>query len=112
MVHVVVGLQHHRQSAVVAGFWGSDHAIYYFFLQHEVLVNHPVGYFKQSKQDGRGNIVGQVAHHAKRRGELPEVKFQHIHFVNRELVFPATGSKFLCQVPINFNHLQVIHCLE
>ena len=66
----------------------------------DVLVLHHINMGQQVKQDGRGNVVGQIADHAHLGhvhvlGDLGEIHAQHVGLGHREL---AVAAKALRQI--------------
>ena len=109
LFHLKTRLQHDAQAAIVGAVRGGHHAIDHLFLQHEVLVLHHVHMVEQVKQDGRGDVVGQVAHHAQlgrveALGQFGEVDLQHIRFGHAQL---GVATQFSRQIAVDFNHLKV-----
>ena len=114
LFHLVARLQHDAQAAIVGAVGRGHHAIDHLFLQHEVLVLNHRHMVEQVKQDGRGDVVWQVAHHAQlgrveALGQLSEVDLQHIRFGHAQL---GVAAQFSRQVAVDFNHLQVPQALH
>ena len=64
------------------------------------------------EQDGGGNIVGQVAHHADWSGQAGEIKIERVAFVHSQPVCRMGDTQALHQIAVDFNHMQMIEALE
>ncbi len=69
----------------------------------------------QAKQNGRGDVVGQVAHHPQ-RSALPaqrlEVEFERIHLVHAKRVRVKARAKLCRQIPVQLDHVETSGGLE
>jgi hypothetical protein len=85
-------------------------ALNHFELQHEVHVLDEAGVFEQVKDEGRGDVVGQVAHHPQRfvaRGQRAVVEGEGVGAVEPEVRVDAEGSEEgRGQVPIQLNRVE------
>ena len=92
--HPTVILHHHREPAI--GFIARHRAeaLDNFELQHKVHILNKLAHLNQVKQQGRGNIVGQVADKAHWSAvmKLGKVGFQGIATKNTKV---RIGGKFL-----------------
>jgi hypothetical protein len=70
---------------------------------------------QQVEQDGAGDVVGQVAHHAQRpaglRGQRREVHVQHVGLDHRQ-PGPAAGAQSRRQVAVELDHRQRAGALQ
>ena len=100
----IAPLQHHAQTPVVLVARRSGHSLHHFALQHEVLVLYPLGSFQQVKKNGRGDVVGQIAHHtqglARSNGQCLKVDLQDIGFNDMQAFLLAQSCG---QVAVKFN---------
>ena len=80
ILHGVAPLQHHRQPAIGGRGRPGHDAVYDLFLQHEVLILNHVDLFQQVKQDGAGDVIGQVADNSYFRSIQCLRHLRKVHF--------------------------------
>ena len=69
---------------------------------------------EQVKQNGRGDVVGQVAHHpqlggVEALGQFGEIDLQHIRLGHAQL---GVAAQLTGQVAVDFDHLQMSQALD
>ena len=111
---MVAILQHYRQAAEVLAAGVGHHAIDHFLLQHEMHFVHQRRERDQMKQQGAGNVVGQVADDLQRTSafEVAKVEFQRVALVDaqpfgREALLQAGD-----QITVDLDHMQVVDTFQ
>ena len=64
------------------------------------------------EQQGRGYVVGQVAHHPQGRGKRGEVEAQGVSLMHGQPSPGMTLPESLAQIPVDLDHVQVIEPRE
>src|SRR5262249_13292577 len=105
-------LEHHGQAAVLRPGRLGDHAIDNLPLKHEVEILAAACEGGGMEQEGRGHVVGQVAHHPQGRWKRGEVKAQGVPLVHAQPLPGMTLPESLAQIPVDLDHVQVIEPSE
>jgi hypothetical protein len=108
-------LDHHRQPSIVLAAGGGGQAVDHLLLQHEQHVLDAGSLVEQVKQQGRGDVVGQIANQTQFpacRCKRAEVESQGIGFVHDQFPCWKIATQVCGQIAVQFDHMQRRAALE
>ena len=109
-LHRAIELHHDAESAVVLGPRCGQDAISHFALQRAMHVLDMAELREQAKEQGSGDVVGQVADDAQApgAGEGAEIESERILVEEAQRSGATTfPTKVLAQVPVDFDRVQL-----
>ena len=104
-------MQHHRQPAISVFPRFGRHPRHHFLLQHKVQIVEVFSLGQQMKQQGCGDVVGQVAGHAQPgagAAQCGEIKIQRVGMMNPQSADAcAARPQRLQQIAVQFHDIQL-----